>query len=139
MTNDDATMPVSDPDGGPAFPKWLKWGLIGALAVLVLGYGAIFLYAKVINDSPDELDESDLDAALSIDDTTPEPAEEPAAEPAADDTDDEPAAETTAPADPPATTTAPADEAPAGAGVAQARDRGTESEVTWRRAKCALL
>jgi polyisoprenoid-binding protein YceI len=31
----------------------------------VLGYGAIFLYAKVLNDAPDELDESNLDAALA--------------------------------------------------------------------------
>ena len=29
-----------------------------------MAYGAIFFYANVINDSPDELDESDLDAAL---------------------------------------------------------------------------
>lgn len=53
---------------GPSFPRWLKWGLLGALAVLVVGYGLIFLYAKVLNDSPDELDQADLDAALSIDD-----------------------------------------------------------------------
>ena len=53
--------------GGPGFPRWLKWGLLGALAVLIVGYGAIFLYAKVLNDSPDELDQNDLDAALSID------------------------------------------------------------------------
>ena len=73
--------PTGDPDGGPTFPKWLKWGLLGALAVLIVGYGAIFLYAKVLNDSPDELDEGDLSAALAVDDTTPdEPAEEPAVE-----------------------------------------------------------
>ena len=34
------------------------------VAVLALGYGAIFVYANVINDSPDELDESDLAEAL---------------------------------------------------------------------------
>ena len=56
--------------GGPRFPRWLKWGLLGALAVVILGYGAIFLYARVLNDSPDELDEGDLDAALSIDGET---------------------------------------------------------------------
>ena len=53
---------------GPGFPRWLKWALLGALAVLVVGYGLIFLYAKVINDSPDELDGGDLDAALAIGD-----------------------------------------------------------------------
>lgn len=86
---------------GPGFPRWLKWGLLGALAILVVGYGLIFLYAKVLNDSPDELDEGDLDAALSID----EPADEPAA-----------TADTAAPAedvaDTPATTAA-VEEAPA--------------------------
>jgi len=50
---------------GSGFPKWLKWGLLGALGIVVVGYGLIFLYANVINDSPDELDQSDLDAALS--------------------------------------------------------------------------
>ncbi len=60
------------PTGGDAgFPRWLKWGLLGALAVLVVGYGIIFLYAKVLNDSPDELDQSDLAAALADDPTAP--------------------------------------------------------------------
>lgn len=77
------------PDAPSRFPRWLKWSLIGALAVLVLGYGAIFFYAKVLNDSPDEFGESDLDAALVIDD-------EPAAEPADDEpADDEPVDEST--------------------------------------------
>lgn len=53
------------------FPKWLKWGLLGALAILIVGYGVIFLYAKVLNDSPDELDSTDLDAALA-DDAAPD-------------------------------------------------------------------
>lgn len=55
--------PTPDAPGG--FPRWLKWSLFGALAVLVLGYGAIFFYANVINDSPDEFGEADLDAALA--------------------------------------------------------------------------
>jgi polyisoprenoid-binding protein YceI len=50
---------------GPSFPRWLKWGLLGALAILIVGYGLIFLYAKVLNDAPDELGTGDLDAALS--------------------------------------------------------------------------
>jgi polyisoprenoid-binding protein YceI len=61
--------PSPTPPSG--FPRWLKWALIGALAVLVVGYGAIFLYAKVLNDGPDEFDESDLGAALSVDGSTP--------------------------------------------------------------------
>lgn len=35
------------------------------VAVVALAYGAIFFYANVINDSPDELDESDLADALA--------------------------------------------------------------------------
>ena len=38
------------------------------VAVVALAYGAIFFYANVLNDSPDELDESDLDEALDVDD-----------------------------------------------------------------------
>ena len=111
MTDHDA--PTPDTDDGPSFPKWLKWGLIGALAVLVLGYGAIFLYANVIKDSPDELDEDDLAAALAVDDTTPDAPVETTPEPSADDapaTTDSPAT-----TDAPATTEAPA-EAPAAIG-----------------------
>jgi polyisoprenoid-binding protein YceI len=38
---------------------------VGALAVLVgLAYGAVWIYATVINDAPDALDTEDLDAAL---------------------------------------------------------------------------
>lgn len=55
------------------FPRWLKWSLFGALAVLVVGYGAIFLYAKVLNDGPDAFDESDLDAAIGAAATTDAP------------------------------------------------------------------
>jgi len=65
------TDPTNGPaDEGPGFPRWLKWGLLGALAILIVGYGIILLYAKVINDSPDELDATDLDAALATDGTT---------------------------------------------------------------------
>lgn len=71
--------------GSSGFPRWLKWGLLGALGVLVVGYGLIFLYANVLNDSPDELDQSDLDAALvatstvgATDSSTPPATTEPA-------------------------------------------------------------
>jgi len=69
----DSTTNDDQHSDGPGFPRWLKWGLFAALAILVVGYGLIFLYAKVLNDSPDELDEGDLDAALSIDDPADEP------------------------------------------------------------------
>ena len=69
MSNSD--IPIDPEPDGPSFPRWLKFGLLGALAVLVLGYGAIFLYAKVINDSPPELGRSDLDSALEVGGTTP--------------------------------------------------------------------
>ena len=70
-------MDEPDPTTSPTptrFPRWLKWSLVGALAVLVVGYGAIFLYAKVINDSPDAFGESDLDAALGDDAATAAPS-----------------------------------------------------------------
>ncbi len=71
MNAPDPTPPDTDAaDGGGGFPRWLKWGLLGALAVLVVGYGLIFLYANVLNDSPDELGQSDLDAALAATTTT---------------------------------------------------------------------
>lgn len=69
MNDIDSQDTTTAGDGGSGFPKWLKWSLFGALGILVVGYGLIFLYAKVINDSPDELDEDDLVAALA-DDTT---------------------------------------------------------------------
>jgi polyisoprenoid-binding protein YceI len=46
-------------------PKRIVLIVVAALvAVIALAYGAIFFYANVINDSPDELDESDLADAL---------------------------------------------------------------------------
>lgn len=53
--------------------------MITIAAVLVVGFGAIFIYTEVINDSPDELDESDLAAALDatttvLDASAPDPA-----------------------------------------------------------------
>lgn len=47
----------------------LAWAAAAVIGLVVLGYGAIFLYAKVLNDSPDALGESDLDSAL-VDSTT---------------------------------------------------------------------
>lgn len=116
MSTPDATPPESD-SGGSGFPRWLKWGLLGALGVLVVGYGLIFLYANVLNDSPDELDQSDLDAALAAT-TTVGSTTEPQTTPATT----EPATGTT-PATTPATTT-PATTEPADVTTPPATDGG---------------
>jgi polyisoprenoid-binding protein YceI len=61
--------------------RWIKWVVIGVVAVVALGYGAIFLYTEVLNDSPDALSTEDLDAALSA--TAPTAAADSAATTAA--------------------------------------------------------
>ncbi len=65
MTDDQTTSPDQK---SPR--RFLKWILIGAVGVVVLAFGAILLYAFVLNDSPDELDAGDLADALVA--TTPE-------------------------------------------------------------------
>ena len=69
----DTTTPTSEPasESGGGLPRWLKWAALGLIALVVVGYGAIFLYAKVLNDSPDELGLGDLDAAISTGTTVP--------------------------------------------------------------------
>lgn len=117
------------PQTPSGFPRWLKWSLFGALAVLVLGYGAIFLYANVINDSPDEFDESDLDAALAVGDPASDepPVEQPTSTPATDPpATDEPAIDEPA-TDPPATS-----DAPDPAGGEQVWSITDESQVGYR-------
>lgn len=69
----DVTPPTNDAAAGPRFPRWLVRTLLGALALLIVAYAAIFLYAKVLNDSPDELGRQDLDAALSVGGPTTDP------------------------------------------------------------------
>jgi polyisoprenoid-binding protein YceI len=65
--------PTTDSSPTPSNPhnarrsRWVKRVVFGAIAAVVLFFGAVLLYAKVINDSPDELGVSDLDAVLSID------------------------------------------------------------------------
>lgn len=136
-------MPDS-PSSAPAragAPKWVKWLVLGTIAAVVLFFGAIFLYAKVLNDSPDEFSAGDLDAALSqgADDTasatpadTTVPATEPATEPASA-TETEPATATASDPAPtteaPATTEAPTASAPAGGSSWSATDA---SQVGYR-------
>ena len=47
-------------------PNWARWTVIGSVAAVALFFGGIFLYAKVINDSPDELSAADIDTAISV-------------------------------------------------------------------------
>jgi polyisoprenoid-binding protein YceI len=103
MTDTDNAphVPV-DPDersrGG--IPRWVKYVVLGLIAAVVLFFGAILLYAKVLNDSPDEFTAADLDAALSAE---------------AADVVDATAPATVATADPPVASTAPETEATAAA------------------------
>jgi polyisoprenoid-binding protein YceI len=60
--------------------KILIWVAIGVVAAIALGYGAIWFYAEVLNDSPDALDESDLGAALAGTVAAPPPADTAAAD-----------------------------------------------------------
>ncbi len=62
MTDPRDTGP--DGDSKKSGKRWIKWTVIGALAAVVLFFGAIFVYANFINDSPDALDETDLSDAL---------------------------------------------------------------------------
>jgi polyisoprenoid-binding protein YceI len=121
------------------FPRWLKWGLLGALAILIVGYGLIFLYAKVLNDSPDELGQNDLAAALA-DDATAEGAGQGTTDGAGDETvdttqttpfDTAPTATGAPSTDAPATTEAPAAavDAPAGSQIWNVTDA---SELGYR-------
>ncbi len=81
---------------------------IGVVAVIALVIGGVFFYANVLNDSPDKLDASDLDAALAAPTTVADPPPG-----------------TADPVDPAATTVAPAD--PAGDPGADPAAEGTVS------------
>ncbi|HSL73838.1 MAG TPA: YceI family protein [Ilumatobacteraceae bacterium] len=93
-TDDSTLPPAGDPAATPD-PKqsrrWLTWTLLGVVGVVVLVFGAILLYAFVLNDAPDELDADDLSNALATtvpDATAPAgtsapPATAPATDPSA--------------------------------------------------------
>jgi polyisoprenoid-binding protein YceI len=59
-------IPTTPEPSARRMPRWAKWTAIGAVVAVALFVGGIFLYAKVINDAPDELSAADLDAALSV-------------------------------------------------------------------------
>jgi polyisoprenoid-binding protein YceI len=70
MTDTDNAPPTTVEEPGEprrGVPRWAKFVVLGLIAAVVLFFGAIFLYAKVLNDSPDEFTASDLDEALSQD------------------------------------------------------------------------
>lgn len=54
-------------------PRWVTWSIVAVVAIVAVGYGLILLYAKVLNDSPDEFGTSDLDAALASPSTVAQP------------------------------------------------------------------
>jgi polyisoprenoid-binding protein YceI len=105
VTDADDTPTPPDDESATSSRRWIKWAVIGVVAAVVLVFGAIFVYANFINDSPDALDESDLSDALTG--TTAE-----VSDPAASDTTTSPAT-TDATTDTPATTAA---DAPAASG-----------------------
>lgn len=45
--------------------RWLMWIAVAIVAAIALMYGAIFIYANVLNDAPDALDEGDLSEAIA--------------------------------------------------------------------------
>jgi polyisoprenoid-binding protein YceI len=63
----DVPVEPSQGEDGRRFPRWVLYVALGLVALVVLFFGAVFLYAKVINDSPDKFTAADLDAALSAD------------------------------------------------------------------------
>jgi polyisoprenoid-binding protein YceI len=76
--------PGADTDPSPDSPdasaprsrrRLLVWLAVGLVAVVALGYGAVFLYTEVINDAPDELTAEDLaDRLQNVTTTTAAPA-----------------------------------------------------------------
>jgi polyisoprenoid-binding protein YceI len=53
------------PDTPRRVPKWAMWTAIGLVAGVALFYGAVFVYAKVINDAPEEFSSDDLGEVLA--------------------------------------------------------------------------
>ncbi len=52
-------------ENGSGIPKWVKITVLGAIAAVVLFFGAIFFYTEVIKDNPDSFTTADLDERLA--------------------------------------------------------------------------
>ena len=62
--------------------RWVKRGLIAIPLLVALFFGAIFLYAKVLNDAPEALSEADLSEAVAGTEAEPATTSEGGDEPA---------------------------------------------------------
>src|SRR6188768_304366 len=95
MTDDMSLTPNNEPTKHSKWRSPKRLAVIGAVAAVVivaLGIAGIFFYANVLNDSPDELGASDLEAVFATTTAVADPAD-PA-------TSVDPAATSVAPADP---------------------------------------
>jgi polyisoprenoid-binding protein YceI len=114
--------------------RWLIRGGVAVVLLVALVYGAIFFYANVLNDSPDEFDDEDLTAAVNAPDPTTAAAPGTSApDPAITSTAPTVATDTTAPATtgaPPTTT--PATEQVAGRNLDGAWQVTDASEFGYR-------
>jgi len=54
-----------EPTPATSRKRWIKRVVLGGIAAVVLLFAGIFVYANFINDSPDELDATDLSDALT--------------------------------------------------------------------------
>ena len=80
--NDPSPTPTSDPASDPATAaataspwRWLRWVAVGVAGLVVLVFGAVFVYANFINDPEEVLTVADLEARLETETT---PSTEPA-------------------------------------------------------------
>src|SRR5687767_11348991 len=78
MSSDPAVAPDPAPDRRGFLQRHWKKLVAGVVGVIVLVLAASFIYAKVINDAPDEFDAGDLTDALA--DTIPGGTQPAAAE-----------------------------------------------------------
>ncbi|CAN5680680.1 hypothetical protein BH24ACT5_BH24ACT5_31620 [soil metagenome] len=81
---------------------WVKRALIAIPALIILIYGGIFVYAKIINDPDPKLDTNDLSAAVLADSSSTSPADDladPATSPPVTIADTEPAPVSVTPMD----------------------------------------
>jgi polyisoprenoid-binding protein YceI len=93
------TTDPSTASSGTSTSTWIKRGVIAAIVLVAVVYGAIFFYAKVLNDSPDALDADDLSDALAttVVDTVVDSVVDPVVDPEETGTTDTAAPDTAAP------------------------------------------